>query len=105
MQPARNLSAHRYTDHVQREKQGGVWTRGGAGESASTPYNADPYSQQQQQAPYGQAAMQQATTPAAAAAPDQADPYAAYGGYANYYALWQAAMANQGAAAAAQPPQ
>ena len=29
-------------------------------------------------------------------APDQADPYAAYGGYQNYIAMWTAALANQG---------
>ncbi|KAF2114642.1 hypothetical protein BDV96DRAFT_647337 [Lophiotrema nucula] len=81
-----------------REKNGG--RRGGGGRDGG---NAnDNYSQQQNQpsygAPYGgnaapPAAPAPATTgdPAAAAA----DPYAAYGGYQNYLALWYSSFAAQ----------
>lgn len=79
------MSAH---DHllskVQREKQGGVWTRG---PEVTQSYGGDPYSHQPQ--PYAQAPIPQATPVQAAE-----DPYAAYGGYANYCALWAAATAN-----------
>ncbi|KZF19817.1 hypothetical protein L228DRAFT_270597 [Xylona heveae TC161] len=66
------------------------------------PY-ADRYSQAQQ--PYGsvpgQAMPAQAATPVASSAPgnvtggDGSDPYAPYGGYQNYVAMWYAAMAQQ----------
>ncbi|KAF1344358.1 hypothetical protein EJ07DRAFT_170082 [Lizonia empirigonia] len=56
------------------------------------------YSQQQQpQQPYGQAAPQgQPHAPAAGApAGGAADPYAIYGGYQNYLAMWYASFAQQ----------
>lgn len=56
------------------------------------------YSQQQQpQQPYGQAASQgQPPAPAAGApAGGAADPYAIYGGYQNYLAMWYASFAQQ----------
>lgn len=50
------------------------------------------------------ASMPQAGAPAPAAGGDPAaDPYAAYGGYQNYVALWYAALAQQGQAGG-QPP-
>jgi far upstream element-binding protein len=56
------------------------------------------YSQQQQPQPsYGQAAPQgQPPAPAAGApAAGAADPYAIYGGYQNYLAMWYASFAQQ----------
>lgn len=61
--------------------------------------NQDNYSQQQTAAfsPYGQNAP--AAQPPAAAAPNTggqaADPYAVYGGYQNYLAMWYASIAQQ----------
>ncbi|KAI9768600.1 MAG: hypothetical protein M1840_004797 [Geoglossum simile] len=65
--------------------------RGGGGRHSDQ--YADRYSQPQQQ--YGQGSDQsppqsQGATPAA-----NADPYAMYGGYKNYVAMWYAAMATQ----------
>lgn len=67
--------------------------RPGGGRRGDDPYN-DRYSQAQQQ-PYGQQAV--GVGPQAQATQQQpggeADPYAAYGGYNNYVAMWYAAMA------------
>lgn len=70
---------------LQKEKNG--TRRGGGRDSAN--YN-DSYSQpqQQQQPSYGQPTGQ-ASAPAPAAQGDAAaDPYAPYGGYQNYVAMW-----------------
>ena len=69
----------------QREKQGGVWTRGGE-VAAPQPSYSDPYGAQPE---YSQTPMPQH---APSLPPPNADPYAAYGGYANYCALWAAAQ-------------
>ncbi|KAI9681323.1 MAG: hypothetical protein M1817_002606 [Caeruleum heppii] len=69
----------------------------------SDPYSSDRYSNQQsqqqqaQQPSYGQPASQsqQGPGPQGADAAAGADPYAAYGGYQNYVAMWYAAMAQQ----------
>ncbi|KAF2141260.1 uncharacterized protein K452DRAFT_326987 [Aplosporella prunicola CBS 121167] len=84
----------------QREKNGGLGGRGGRGRD-NDPYS-DRYSQPQQQQPYAQqqpAGMPQ-QQPAGAqggadAAAAGADPYAVYGGYQNYMAMWYAALAGQ----------
>lgn len=58
----------------------------------------DNYSQQQQpQQSFGQAAPQGQTPAPAAGAPANgaADPYAIYGGYQNYLAMWYASFAQQ----------
>ncbi|KAI9824554.1 MAG: hypothetical protein M1832_001643 [Thelocarpon impressellum] len=68
----------------------------GGGRRREDPYS-DRYSQSQQSygqgsgPGQGQAAQAQAAAPTAA----EADPYAAYGGYQNYVAMWYAAMAQQ----------
>ncbi|KAK4966529.1 hypothetical protein LTR66_012026 [Elasticomyces elasticus] len=80
--------------------------RKGGGQENPNPYN-ERYLQQQQM-PYGQQQQhqQQGAAPSgipgmsqqAGAAPaggDPNDPYAAYGGYQNYVAMWYAAMAQQ----------
>jgi len=41
---------------------------------------------------------------AAPPAAGEADPYAPYGGYQNYIAMWYAAIAQQGQSAPGQPP-
>ena len=72
--------------YIQRQKQGGL-------RAETMPSYGNPY---QQQAPaYGHA---QAAMPPVQAMPPtgEADPYAAYGGYQNYMAMWTAALANQG---------
>ncbi|OJD31791.1 kh domain-containing protein [Diplodia corticola] len=83
-----------------REKNGGVGSRGGRGRD-NEPYN-ERYSQSQQQQGYAQQqpagmSQQQAAGPGgdAAAAAGGADPYAMYGGYQNYMAMWYAALAQQ----------
>lgn len=49
--------------------------------------------------------MAQAGAPAPVSGDPSADPYAAYGGYQNYVALWYAALAQQGQAGGqGQPP-
>ena len=91
----------------QREKNnsGGGGRRGGQ-------FDNDQYSDRfsQQQAPFAQ--QQQGTAqgmpqqqPSAPAPPDSngADPYAAWGGYQNYVAMWYAALAQQ-QQGGAQPP-
>lgn len=88
-----------FSDPCQREKNGGIGSRGGRGRD-NEPYN-ERYSQPQQQQPYGQqhaAGMpqQQAAAPSGdAGAAGGADPYAMYGGYQNYMAMWYAALAQQ----------
>lgn len=65
--------------------------RPGGGRRGDDPYS-DRYSQAQQ--PYGQQAG--GVGPQAQPTPQpggEADPYAAYGGYNNYVAMWYAAMA------------
>jgi far upstream element-binding protein len=84
------------TNNLQREKGN---QRGGGGGRQND--NGDRYSQQQHgqqgsygQQPYGQQQYAQAPAAAAPAADPNAaaDPYAAYGGYANYMALWYQAL-------------
>lgn len=75
----------------QREK-----SRNPGGRDGGDRYGQQQYGQQQQQQYGGQSynqsyGNQQQQSPAAA---DTADPYAAYGGYQNYVALWYAAVAN-----------
>ena len=53
---------------------------------------SDPYSQNHNQQPYGQQPnVQPQATPAG-----DADPYAAFGGYQNYVALWYQSLQAQG---------
>ncbi|KAF2096860.1 hypothetical protein NA57DRAFT_58745 [Rhizodiscina lignyota] len=89
-------------DSVRNRDGGGGYNRGGrGGRDSSDHYNGSTqgqYSQpQQQQQPYGQQPMAQPPMPAAAAQGDAnaADPYAIYGGYQAYLAMWYAAMAQQ----------
>ncbi|KAF3481351.1 P-element somatic inhibitor [Arthroderma uncinatum] len=61
-------------------------------------YNQQPqYQQQQQQQPYSQDpnSQQQQQHAMQPGAGEAADPYAMYGGYENYMAMWYAAMAQQ----------
>lgn len=96
-------------DKLQRDSQGG--RHGGGGGRGGREPAYDPYSQPQQ-TPYGQPGQPQGMpgmpgmggmpqgAPAMAGDPNAADPYAPYGGYQAYVALWYSAMAAQG-----QPPQ
>ncbi|KAK7525284.1 uncharacterized protein IWZ02DRAFT_489617 [Phyllosticta citriasiana] len=94
-----------------REKNGGVGSRGRGRDN--DPYS-DRYSQPQQQPSYVQqpAAGMPPQQPAASgqgdgAAAAGADPYAMYGGYQNYMAMWYAAIAQQqqqGQTPGQQPP-
>ncbi|KAB2579571.1 Far upstream element-binding protein 2 [Lasiodiplodia theobromae] len=94
---------------VRREKNGGVGNRGGRGRD-NEPYN-ERYSQPQQQQGYAQQqpagmSQQQAAGPGGdAAAAGGADPYAMYGGYQNYMAMWYAALAQQQQGQQGQPGQ
>lgn len=88
---------------IQREKNS--QRRGGGGGGRDHVNQNDSYSQQPN---YGQTVAQ--STPAQQ--PQQgdaaaADPYAIYGGYQNYVAMWWSSLGQQGqaAAAAAQPGQ
>ncbi|KAF1997920.1 hypothetical protein P154DRAFT_440155 [Amniculicola lignicola CBS 123094] len=92
-------------DSVKEKNNGGHGgnRRGGGRDNGG--YN-DPYSQQQQpqqQPAYGQSysagqGPPQAQAPAQAAGTAAADPYAAYGGYQNYLAMWYSSIAQQQAA-------
>jgi far upstream element-binding protein len=84
-----------FANQFQKEKNGGAYgNRRGGGRDNS---NQDNYPQQQQQASFGQ--HQQSHPPAQANAPQQgdaaADPYAIYGGYQNYLAMWYSSFAQQ----------
>ena len=74
------------------QNQGGYGQGGGGGYNNNQSYNQ--YSQQQSGA---QASQQQQGSP------QGADPYAAYGGYENYMALWYSHMQNQSQAQQQQP--
>lgn len=84
-----------------KEKNGGGYGGGGnkrGGGRDDTSYND--YSHQQQQPSYGQPqAVGQSAPQIPAAAPTQeggaADPYAIYGGYQNYLAMWYSSFAQQ----------
>ena len=66
--------------------------RPGAGRRGGDDPYSDRYSQAQQ--PYGQQAGGVGPQPQATPQPvGEVDPYAAYGGYNNYVAMWYAAMA------------
>ncbi|KAI9839514.1 MAG: hypothetical protein M1819_002139 [Sarea resinae] len=82
-------------DAVQQKNRGGG---GGGGPGRQNDSHSDRYSHSQQ--PYGQQGAAQAYQTQAAgsgtpAADDGADPYAPYGGYQAYLAMWYAAMAQQ----------
>jgi len=55
-------------------------------------YNNNPNFSEINTRPYGQQQEQQQTTAQPPAAGAQADPYAAYGGYENYVALWYSSL-------------
>lgn len=76
----------------KREKQGGL----SRGPEPSNPYGGDPYNRPVSSNPGYPAAMPQhpGMPPVQAAPPTPADPYAAYGGYQNYVAMWNAASAH-----------
>lgn len=86
---------------MQKEKNGGGYGGGGnkrGGGRDNTSYND--YSHQQQQPSYGQPqAVGQSAPQMPAAAPTQeggaTDPYAIYGGYQNYLAMWYSSFAQQ----------
>ncbi|KAF2740891.1 eukaryotic type KH-domain (KH-domain type I) [Polyplosphaeria fusca] len=81
-------------DSVKEKNGGGYGNKRGGGRDNP---NYDNYPQQQQQSPYGQ--HQQSQAPAQANAAPQgegaADPYAIYGGYQNYLAMWYSSFAQQ----------
>ncbi|KAI9697317.1 MAG: hypothetical protein M1836_004881 [Candelina mexicana] len=84
-------------DAVQQKNRGGG---GGGGARQSDPYSdRDRYSHVQQsysqQSPNQSSQGHNPATSAAAPPGDTSDPYAAYGGYQNYVAMWYAAMAQQ----------
>lgn len=88
------------TNDSQKEKNGSGYgnRRGGGGGGAGRDNFNDNYSQQQQQPAYGQpqgGAMPQAQGGAAPPADPAADPYAPYGGYQNYLAMWYSSFAQQ----------
>jgi far upstream element-binding protein len=76
-------------DYLQREKNNSR-RRDNGGQDNN-------YSQQQPQQSYGQPPQGQPPAPAAGtpAAAGAADPYAIYGGYQNYLAMWYASFAQQ----------
>jgi far upstream element-binding protein len=87
------------TNIPQKEKNNQRRSGGGGGgggrDHRDRDYN-DTYSHQQQQSSYGQHASQpnvaQQPTQGEGAAPD---PYAIYGGYQNYLAMWYSSLGNQ----------
>lgn len=83
-------------DSVKEKNGGGYANRRGGGHDGG---NYNDYSQQQHQ-PYGQADSR-AAGGAPAHGDAAADPYAPYGGYQNYVAMWYASQM----AAGGQPPQ
>jgi far upstream element-binding protein len=87
------------TDNKQKEKNGGGYgnRRGGGGGRDQGSYN-DNYSQPQQTS-YEQPQAQASAQGAAAA-----DPYAAYGGYQQYLAMWYQAYGQQQQAGGQGPP-
>ncbi|KAF2089816.1 hypothetical protein K490DRAFT_71557 [Saccharata proteae CBS 121410] len=91
---------------VQREKNGGAGGRGGGRGRDADPYS-DPYSQRQQQTFNAQPAGMPAQAAGAPAGGDAgaADPYAPYGGYQAYMAMWYTALAQQQAAQGQTPGQ
>jgi far upstream element-binding protein len=95
------------TDILQEEKnRSGGGGGGGGGGRRDEHQQSDRYSQPQQQ--YGQQGgygqqqpqQQQFAPQGQVLSQGDPDPYAAYGGYQNYIALWYASMAQQGQ----QPP-
>jgi far upstream element-binding protein len=104
------VSVHAYackrsaTNILQKEKNGGG--RGGrGGRDQGNNYNDHSYSHQQQSS-YGQPAAQAAPQQAAQGDAAAADPYAIYGGYQNYLAMWYSSFQQQGGqpGQAQQPP-
>ena len=106
-------SAIEHAKHVILEKVRAVEEKNRAGGKSSNdrhnsndaPYNNSPNagsSNYNQGYNYGQQQQQSYQAPAAAAAGTTAtpaqgsDPYAAYGGYENYMAIWSAFLQNQG---------
>ncbi|KAJ5038070.1 uncharacterized protein L3040_006941 [Drepanopeziza brunnea f. sp. 'multigermtubi'] len=71
---------------------------GGGGGGRQNDYGGDRYQQQSYSQPQSQSAQ---TASQGTPAPGGDDPYAAYGGYNNYVALWYQALAQQGGQ---QPP-
>ncbi|KAH9220785.1 hypothetical protein DL95DRAFT_456054 [Leptodontidium sp. 2 PMI_412] len=67
--------------------------RGGGGGGGRNDYGDRSYAQPAYSQPQGQASQQQPAQ--TGSAPGGEDPYAAYGGYQNYVALWYQAIANQ----------
>ncbi|KAG4431185.1 hypothetical protein IFR05_013330 [Cadophora sp. M221] len=67
--------------------------RGGGGGGGRNDYGDRSYAQPAYSQPQGQAPQQQAAQ--TGPAPGGEDPYAAYGGYQNYVALWYQAIASQ----------
>ena len=88
---SRNPTALQETTNNSAQKEKNNSRRGGQG-------GQDNYSQPQAQPSYGQAAPQgqpPAAPAAGAPAGGAADPYAIYGGYQNYLAMWYASFAQQ----------
>lgn len=86
------------TNNKQKEKNGGGYNnRRGGGRDQGNNYN-DSYSQQPQ-ASYDQGQAQGQANP-----PGAADPYAAYGGYQQYLAMWYQAYGQQQQQAGGSPP-
>ncbi|KAG9814395.1 hypothetical protein KCU78_g24692, partial [Aureobasidium melanogenum] len=96
----------------QRDRNGGAREQ----RAPRNDYGNNQYSQQPQQQGYGQMPMGGAaqaisalqgisSTPqqAPAADPNAADPYAPYGGYQAYCAMWYAALAQNGQGGQSQP--
>ncbi|KAF2258607.1 hypothetical protein CC78DRAFT_594472 [Lojkania enalia] len=84
-------------DSVKEKNGGGYGNKRGGRENAN--YNDNYSNQQPQQSSYG-APVGQSMPQAQANAPSQgdaatADPYAIYGGYQNYLAMWYASVAQQ----------
>ncbi|KAF2424433.1 hypothetical protein EJ08DRAFT_417501 [Tothia fuscella] len=87
---------------------GGSGGRGGNRNNDNSGYGGGGDRNYSQQQPYQQQGQPQGIPPqAGAAAPGGGaeDPYAPYGGYANYVVMWQVAMAQQQGQNGAQPPQ
>jgi far upstream element-binding protein len=94
-----------FSNIIQKEKNGGGYgggnkRGGGGGGGGRDNPNFNDYSQQQPQQPsYGQPAAASLGAPMQAGAPTQeagaVDPYAIYGGYQNYLAMWYSSIAQQ----------
>lgn len=90
---SQHIVSHASANKTQREKNNNRRRDNGNGNG-----NYDNYSQQQQSSSHGYGGPPAAQPPATAqiaGGATPADPYAVYGGYQNYLAMWYASIAQQ----------